>query len=278
VSIRTGETVDNRTFSRAVEIAEAAVVRCWPRSPRICTPSGTGSGNASRARIYRVRVDVLANSGRLSMPVVLAPGAPTASGHTYNDVLGKQYEFPLQYRTLVTPGESFVYYRGRRGSEIGRPVYFGTGVVGTVTESTRSGQLVAEVHDVELFDEPIPAKALDGTYLETGIERGINWTSGVRRISDEAMARIVGGIKEPAALATGPARPGRAFASPQHASALERYSVKVALELLSLEFCESAVREMPPCNPGFDTLMPLIEIPQRCLSKFLTLGGCQRSG
>lgn len=188
------------------------------------------------------------------MPIVLATGAPTASGHAYDDVLGKQYEFPLQYRTLVTPGESFVYYRGRRGSEDGRPVYFGSGVIGAVRASSRTGQLIAEVHDVELFDEPVPAKALDDTYLETGSDRGTNWTSGVRRISDDALTRIVGSVKEPSPTTPPPRSHGPAFASPEHASALERYSVKVALGLLADEF-GAAVREMPPGNPGFDILV-----------------------
>ena len=43
-------------------------------------------------------------------------------------------------------------------------------------------------------------------------------------------------------------------------------------------FChiEYAVRYWPKDREG--PLMPLVEIPQGCLSNFLTLGACQRSG
>ena len=86
------------------------------------------------------------------MPVVFVTDAPTASGHKYNDVLGKQYEFPQRYRNLVSQGDTFVYYRGSRGSDDGSAGYFGVGVVGVVRDSSDPTQLIAEVHDVELFD------------------------------------------------------------------------------------------------------------------------------
>jgi hypothetical protein len=106
------------------------------------------------------------------MPVVFVTDAPTASGHKYNDVLGKQYEFPQRYRNLVHLGDTFVYYRGSRGSADGTPGYFGAGVVGIVRESSDPTQLVAEVHDVELFDDPVPIKAPDGSYWETEARNG----------------------------------------------------------------------------------------------------------
>ena len=189
------------------------------------------------------------------MPVVFATDAPTASGHKYNDVLGKQYEYPLRYRTLVKPGDSFLYYRGSRGTPDGRSVYFGVGVLGEPRDSPEPGQLIVEVHDVELFNEPVPIKASDGSYLETGSRRGTNWANGVRRISVEALARILEASASSPAPTRRPASPNRAFASPQHASALERYSVKVALELLADEFGTESVHEMPPGNPGYDILV-----------------------
>jgi len=189
------------------------------------------------------------------LPVVFATDAPTASGHKYNDVLGKQYEFPLVYRTLVTPGDSFVYYRGSRGSKDGRAVYFGLGVIGALRESSSPEQLIVEVHDIELFDEPVLAKTADGTYLETASARGTNWSNGVRRISGEVLERILGAVATSSAPELHPASPGRAFAPLQHSSAMERYSVKVALELLSEKFGEASVREMPPGNPGYDILV-----------------------
>lgn len=192
------------------------------------------------------------------MPLILATGAPTASDHSYNDILGKQYEFPTQYRKLVVAGEQFVYYMGRRGSASGHPVYFGSGVIGQVTPSSTSEQLIALVHDVEIFDKPIIAKTPDGTYLETGSSKPSNWTSGVRRIDDQALTRILGG----ASGAAGKWSPsdgaplGRSpYARSEHAIAIERYSVDLALAILADEFGESAVKEMPPGNPGYDILV-----------------------
>lgn len=182
------------------------------------------------------------------MPLVFVTDAPTASGHKYNDVLGKQYEFPRRYHSLVTRGDVFLYYRGSRGSTDGAG-YFGSGIVGVVHDSADPTKLVAEVHNVELFDVPVPIKASDGTYWETGSITGTNWQNGVRRVSDEVLAGVLGAVAPSSDLV---ASHGLAFASPAHALALESYSVKVALELLADEFGESVVQEMPPCNPGYD--------------------------
>lgn len=48
------------------------------------------------------------------MPLVFTQNAATASGHSYADELGVAYEYPTRYRTLVHPGEPFVYYACRR--------------------------------------------------------------------------------------------------------------------------------------------------------------------
>lgn len=190
------------------------------------------------------------------MPVVLVTDAPTASGHKYNDVLGKQYEFPQRYRSLVSQGDTFVYYRGSRGSSDGTAGYFGAGVVGVVRDSSDPTQLIAEVHDVELFNEPVPIKTSNGAYWETGSTKRTNWQNGVRRISDEVLAAVLGAVAVPAVPPPAPASLRRhAFASPAHASALESYSVKVAMKLLSAEFGTAAVKEMPPGNPGYDVVV-----------------------
>lgn len=189
------------------------------------------------------------------MPVVFVTDAPTASGHKYNDVLGKQYEFPQRYRNLVHMGDTFIYYRGSRGSADGSAGYFGAGVVGIVRESSDPTQLVAEVHDVELFDEPVPIKNPDGAYWETGSAKRTNWQNGVRRISDDVLSGVQSAAAVPAWPLAPLASPGSAFASPAHASALERYSVRVAMELLADEFGAAAVKEMPPGNPGYDVVV-----------------------
>lgn len=186
------------------------------------------------------------------MPIVLVTDAPTASGHRYDDVIGKQYEFPQRYAEMVVPGDTFVYYRGSRGTSSGRPAYFGSGVVGEVRDSASPGHLIAGVHDVDLFHEPVPAKAADGTYIETGSSRGTNWPNGVRRIPGAVLERILHAA--PAHVKPGAplAEALHVFASAQHASAMERYSVQVALEELGNRFGLGSVREMPPGNPGFD--------------------------
>lgn len=193
------------------------------------------------------------------MPVVFVTDAPTASGHRYDDVLGKQYEFPARYDELVTPGDAFIYYRGSRGSSDGRASYFGVGVVGQVRASSRADHLIAQVHDVQLFDSPVFAKAADGTYLETDSTRGTNWPNGVRRISMDVLERVL----DRATGQPNSERPtlGRAnaIASPQHASAMERYSVAVAMDLLAELFGADHVREMPPGNPGFDILVDRVD-------------------
>lgn len=189
------------------------------------------------------------------MPIVLATDAPTASGHRYNDVLGRQYEFPERYAELVTPGETFLYYRGSRGSSDGRSAYFGSGVIGDVRDSARADHLIAEVHDVDLFREPVLAKASDGTYVETGSARGTNWANGVRRITTAILERILHAASAHPQRGVLSTESVHVFASAQHASAMERYSVRVALEELSKRFGTDCVREMPPGNPGFDILV-----------------------
>lgn len=188
------------------------------------------------------------------MPVVFVTDAPTASGHKYYDVLGKQYEFPQRYRNLVNQGDTFLYYRGSRGSAVGTAGYFGVGVIGIVRESSDPTQLIAEVHDVELFDVTVPIKTADGAYWETGSTQRTNWQNGVRRISEEVLAGVLGEVVLPAAPAA-PLAPGRAFGSPAHASALERYSVNVAMKILADEFGTASVKEMPPGNPGYDVVV-----------------------
>lgn len=189
------------------------------------------------------------------MPLVLATGAATASGITYDDVFGLQYEFPERYAEMVVPGEVFVYYTGKRSTEHRRSVYLGVGVVGDIRDSRKPGHLVAEVHDVELFTEPVSIRDASGNYFETGSTQRTNWPNGVRRISvrvlQEILAHAAGGRVLPTTN-VGVAAPMSGHASPEHASRLERYSVRVAIEMLGAEFGAANVEEMPPGNPGYD--------------------------
>jgi hypothetical protein len=104
------------------------------------------------------------------------------------------------------------------------------------------------VHDAELFADVVPIRDANGDYFETGSQVGTNWANGVRRIPDAAYDSIM-----LAAGSTGaPGHPGPGFASPTHASAMERYSVDVVMDLLGGEFGAPNVREMPVNNPGYD--------------------------
>jgi len=187
------------------------------------------------------------------MPLVFVTDAPTLWESSYADIVGVQYEFPDRYSGLVASGERFLYYRGSRGAGQGGVGYFGEGIVGEIRESPKLNHLTAYVHDVELFADAIAIKDEAGNYFETGSTTGTNWANGVRRISDLAYdAIMVAAERSPE-----PARPGPGFAPPAHASAMERYSVRVVIDLLAEEFGETRVSEMPINNPGYDIAVTL---------------------
>ena len=181
------------------------------------------------------------------MPVIFVTDAPTLWESSYADIIGVQYEFPARYRNLVTEGDRFLYYRGSRGAAQGVG-YFGQGIVGKIGQGMRADHLLAALHDVSLYAEPVPIKDDEGNYLETGSTTGTNWANGVRRIDDTRFDSIALRAEESAT----PRRSFPTFADPAHASAMERYSVAVVLGLLRDEFGAEQVLEMPVNNPGFD--------------------------
>lgn len=180
------------------------------------------------------------------MPLIFGTEAPTLWDSDYADITGIQYEFPDRYRGAVKPGERFIYYRGARSGASG---YFGDGVVGDIRPSSKSAHLIALVHDVVLYDDLVRIKDGSGNYLETGSTRGTNWANGVRSISDETFEVITGSAVPQDPTDTDVAA---GWASPEHTRKVERYSVKVAMAMLTAEFGAGAVSEMPPGNPGYD--------------------------
>ena len=50
------------------------------------------------------------------MPIILVQSEKTAGGafDHYEDITGKTYQFPNQYKNLIVSGEQFIYYRGLR--------------------------------------------------------------------------------------------------------------------------------------------------------------------
>lgn len=181
------------------------------------------------------------------MPVVFVTDAPTLWGSDYADIVGVQYEFPDRYRKLVSEGDRFLYYRGSRGAALGVG-YFGEGIVGTIGASSKPDHLLAAVHDVELFDDVVPIRDANGDYFETGSTTGTNWANGVRRVDDPRYDAIMAAASATPLL--GRSSPG--FVNAAHASAMERYSVDVVLDILRLEFDPASIHEMPVNNPGYD--------------------------
>lgn len=181
------------------------------------------------------------------MPLIFATGAPTLWDSDYADIVGVQYEFPDRYRNLVAEGDRFLYYRGSRGAKLGSG-YFGEGIVGRIASSAKPDHLIAKVHDVELFGDVVSIRDAGGNYFETGTTAGTNWANGVRRLQDSRYDAVISA----ASASPKPTRPGPGFAAAAHASAMERYSVDVVLDILRLEFDPASVHEMPVNNPGYD--------------------------
>ena len=47
------------------------------------------------------------------MPIILVQSEKTAGGafDHYEDITGKTYQFPNQYKNLIVSGEQFIYYK-----------------------------------------------------------------------------------------------------------------------------------------------------------------------
>ena len=191
------------------------------------------------------------------MPLVFVTDAPTLWDSSYADIVGVQYEFPTQYRDYVRPGERFLYYRGARGTGRGGTGYFGNGVVGELRDSSKPGHLIVQVDDVALYEDVLSIRDPAGNYWETGSTAGTNWANGVRRVSDA----VFDGITVAARPVADVVDSSVGFADPGHASAMERYSVRVALDELRREFPGVVVREMPVNNPGYDIEVALDPVP-----------------
>jgi hypothetical protein len=171
----------------------------------------------------------------------------------YADVLGTAYEYPRRYRNLISPGELFVHYRGRRklGGGQQRQVYLGCGTIGAVS-STESDRLTCQLEDYKSFPEPLFFKA-DGDYLEPGGARNGYFQPGVRRIRYETFQSIVTrglGTELYPADELAPAR----YASALDAQRIEEVSRRATREMLTARPDTLTVEEMALNNPGYDLL------------------------
>lgn len=138
------------------------------------------------------------------MPLVLTQNEKSAASVTYDDRLGATYEFPKRYLKVVVAGKRFIYYQGKRGTRGTQvPHYFGTGVVGEVSEAS-NGRFRCAIHDYHAFDSVVQFKK-DDRYLEpaangrTSKEVGLHFRTGVREIGQDAFDTICAvGLGRPA--------------------------------------------------------------------------------
>ena len=205
------------------------------------------------------------------MPIVLSTNEATASGHAYADITGAAYEYPRRYRRLITQGERFVYYRGRRLAGGGtRPQsYFGVGIIGEIVPSPNGqDRLVAEILDYRPFLRQVGLKWSDGSYVEPGGTAGGRYYQvGVRRISEQVWLRL---LEEGRPTEAAPA--AATHASPEAAAEVDAYAMRAAINHLRTRLPGARIRAMPHNNPGFD-----IEVDGKTAIRFVEVKGTQAS-
>jgi Domain of unknown function (DUF3883) len=202
------------------------------------------------------------------MPLVLTQNLVTAEGHAYSDVLGLRYEYPTRYARLMTTGEPFVYYRGRRGAPKGEPpcAYIGAGVVGLVSGPT-NGLFTAEIEDYVAFDRVVDFK-VRGQYIEDVPDRKGSATgvffrgTSVRPVSEEVYQRVLelGGLaftsnkrnELPAPVGTGSTYPSATAAAESDAAGMV-----AAVAEARARWPRAHVHRMAQNNPGFDLAVDL---------------------
>ena len=202
------------------------------------------------------------------MPLVFAENEETESGITYEDRTGISYQYPRAYRRIISPGERFIYYRGRRKKGGGRlpQVYFGTGVVGNIsTDRNRGDRYVCEILDHAPFAAPVPFKKPNGEYFETGAERRGYFQRGVRVISDADFQHILETAQATleANLTAQNLQPEAViapvgsitYASVAVARAIEEFAVEAALTEIRKRYADCSAKSQPRNNPGFDVLV-----------------------
>lgn len=112
----------------------------------------------------------------------------------YQDEVGVQYHYPKQYFRRIVEGERFVYCRPQEKSDgkKSKTVYFGTGIIGHVTEDvTRDGHKYCQILDFLEFPVEVPYREPNGTYLETGSTKIPVMQNAVRTITDGNLQRIL---------------------------------------------------------------------------------------
>ena len=127
------------------------------------------------------------------MPLVFTQNDVSVAEIEYTDVLGEVYEYPARYRTLIQPGEAFVYYRGRRRADGSSqtPSYLGCGIVGNIAEF--GDRFRCTIEEYRPFKRPVPFKSGD-FYREPEANNrtaiGFYYQVGVRPIDQRSFDEI----------------------------------------------------------------------------------------
>ncbi|WP_285599627.1 DUF3883 domain-containing protein [Kineosporia sp. NBRC 101731] len=211
------------------------------------------------------------------MPLILAQNEVSLSGHAYGDRTGISYEYPPRYRSVIQPGERFIYYMGRRrltGSNAPQ-AYFGSGLIGRVQTSSSDPQLLeCEILDYRPFAEHLYFKKTDGSYRESrAAEQGGYFRNGVRIVSEATFDEILVAAEALAPedqIASG--RISVNYVTAETRDEIERYSVDVAKRELITQFPGQSILEMPHNNPGYDICVGNPLNPTR----FVEVKGTQR--
>lgn len=198
------------------------------------------------------------------MPLIFAQNELNASGINYADVTGVRYQYPKQmYKNVIKTGERFIYYRGRKTAESNRApqVYFGTGIVGDISEDeTDETRLICDVLDYRFFESSVPFKLANNDYLEEGGIRKGYFQAGVRRITEREFQRILS-LAEVSLSGNDEVEDekyrnsGRMYASTEVARKVDEYAIEAAKNYLSAKWPRGEIEVMAHNNPGFDILV-----------------------
>lgn len=193
------------------------------------------------------------------MPLVLTENELTESGIRYADVTGVRYQYPKHaYKNIITSGDRFVYYRGRR-SRTGKripQVYFGAGVIGDIRDDPGDpSRLHCEVLDYVSFPDPVPFKEGSAGYLERDGSRPGYFQRGVRKISESEFSRILTLAGTRAENQTAQPSTDVGYATADAIRDVDRFAVDTAMELLAARYPGGKFAKQPHNNPGFDILV-----------------------
>jgi hypothetical protein len=127
------------------------------------------------------------------MPIILTQNDVVKNpAHQWDDVEGVRYHYPSNYRSLITEGEPFIYYRGvyRADGKRAEAEYFGFGKIGKVwADPDKAKSWYCAIDEYQPFAEPVPSK-LDGEAIER-VRSQNHWRNAVRTIEPSVYDEIL---------------------------------------------------------------------------------------